>query len=67
VAAGTTAAAMYFDAKTGIGADITALRGFKKGGKIWEEAGIYIYIWPSEYSHLTICSEAKENQSLLPL
>ncbi|OBT90156.1 hypothetical protein VE02_00959 [Pseudogymnoascus sp. 03VT05] len=38
VVAGTTAAAMYIDAKTGIGADITALKGFKRGGKIWEEA-----------------------------
>lgn len=66
MAVGTTAAAMYFDAKTGIGADIRALRGFKKGGRIWEEAGIYIYSWPSKSSHLTILSEAKENQSLLP-
>ena len=41
VAAGTTAAAMYIDAKTGIGADIIALKGFKRGGQIWEEAGIY--------------------------
>lgn len=40
MAAGT-AAAMYIDAKTGIGADITALKGFKRGGNIWEEAGTY--------------------------
>lgn len=38
--AGTTAAAMYINAKTGIGADIAALKGFKAGGKIWEDAGI---------------------------
>lgn len=57
--AGTTAAAMYVEGKTGIMNDIRAIRGMKRGQKIWEEAGIYTFLL--DCTCLIVCSEDKEN------